>query len=267
MERKKGPIIIIILLIVIILGLVGYIVVDKLFLSKKADEPSIVAIDDIKIDLNSLYQVGDILGKFDRAFNDPNSDYFGYLHTVDKSLYANKFNNDAALFAAMYDDLVGASTAQYLIGGNVKSNFEKIFGKNLAYKPKGITAGKGFNIQYNDSNGNFTYTAPSLTEAYANEYVVRNIKTDLEENRIKITRRVFFVEYVKGDGGSDITQAKVYTNHNKGKLIGTINLRNNVLSEEEVLGKYGSRFDKYVYTFERNGSTNEYNFYSVEKVR
>lgn len=267
MERKKGPVVLIIILLVIILGLAGYIAVDKLFLSKKGDETSVMVIDDVNIDLNVLYQVADIMGKFDRAYNDVNSSYFGYLYNTQSNLYADKFDNGAALYAAMYDDMIGTSTAQYLIGGNVKASFEQIFGKNLAYKPADVAAGKTFNIKYNEGNGNFTYTAPELSETYSNEYVIRNVKTDLKEDKVMITRRVFFVEYQKSAGSEDVTQAKVYTNHNKSKLVGTLNLRNNVLSVDEVLAKYGSKFDKFVYTFEKNESTDDYNFYSIEKVR
>lgn len=268
MEKKnKGPIVLVILLLIIILGLAGYIVFDKLFLTKEEDKNTVVAIEDVNIDLNALYQIGDIMGKFDRAYNDVNSSYFGYLYNTDSILYANKFDNGAALYAAMYDDIIGTSTAQYLIGGNVKYSFEKMFGKNLEYKPADVSAGKSFNIKYNEANGNFTYTAPEISDTYSNEYVVRNLKTDFQDDKVMITRRVFFVEYKKGDGSADVTQANVYTNHNKSKLIGTLNLRNNVLSVDEVIAKYGSKFDKYVYTFEKNGSSDEYCFYSIEKVR
>ena len=134
-----------------------------------------MVIDDVNIDLNVLYQVADIMGKFDRAYNDVNSSYFGYLYNTQSNLYADKFDNGAALYAAMYDDIIGTSTAQYLIGGNVKASFEQIFGKNLAYKPADVAAGKTFNIKYNEGNGNFTYTAPELSETYSNEYVIRNL--------------------------------------------------------------------------------------------
>lgn len=267
MRERKRPVAIIILLI-IILGLAGYIAVDKLFLSKtEEDVRTVVTINDTNIDLDNLYQIGNTLTKLDKAYNDTNSNYFGYLYKVDKKLLASKFDNGAALFAAMYDDMVGTSSSQYLIGGNVKKSFEKIFGENLAYKPSNVNAGKSYNIIYNEGNGNFTYIAPTMTNVYAEGYVVKDLKTELEDDKVMITRRVFYVEYKSGEGTNDITQATIYTNHDKKKLVGTLNLRNNVLSEEEVLGKYGSKLDKYVYTFKQNSKTTDYSFYMIEKVK
>ena len=266
MVEKKTPVALIVILVLIILGLGGYIAIDKLILSKRHEEvKTIMVIDDVNIDLDALYQIGNSLTKFDKAFNDYNSSYFGYLYTGENRILASKFDNGAALFAAMYDDMVGASTAQYLIGGNVKKNFERIFGKNLAYKPGAVNAGKSFNIVYNEGNGNFSYIAPTMSDVYTSKYVIRNIKTELKDDMVMITRRIFFVEY-KGSG-TDITAADIYTNHKKTKLIGTLNLRNNILSEEEVFAKYGSRLDKYVFTFKQNNTSDDYCFYSIEKVR
>ena len=267
MEEKKTPIILIIVFLVIILGLSGYIVVDKLFLSKTEDAPTIVTIDDVNIDLNALYQIGNTLDEFDAAFNDPNSNYFGYLYKIDNRLMASKFDNGAALFAAMYKDMIGTSTAQYLIGGKVKNNFGKIFGKNLAYKPANVNAGKDYNIIYNAANGNFTYTAPAQKNVYGNEFVTTSIKTKLEEEMVTVTRRVFFVEYESSEGSTDITEAKIYTNSDKKHYVGTVNLRNNYLNTDEVLAKYGSRLNKYNYIFKQNNDSADYCFYAIEKVR
>ena len=268
MEEKKTPVVLIVILVLIILGLGGYIALDKLVLNKEKEEVrTVVAIDDVNIDLDSLYQIGDTLTKFDNAYNDINSNYFGYLYKVDTRLLASKFDNGAALFVAMHDDMVGTSSAQYLIGGNVKKNFETIFGSNLAYKPSSVDAGKSFNIKYNEGNGNFTYTAPTMTNVYANKYVVKNIKTELKDDKVMITRRVFYVEYQGNEGSTDITSANIYTTHSNKQLVGTLNLRNNVLSEEEVLAKYGSKLNKYVYTFKQNSNTDDYSFYSIEKVK
>ena len=267
MDEKKKPNILIIILLVIILGLGGYIAVDKLILSKSEDNTTtVVVIDDVQIDLNAMYQIGDTLNKFDSAFNDPDSSYFGYPYKIEKRLAASKFDNGAALFAAMHDDMTGTNTAQYLIGGNVKKNFEKIFGKNLAYKPASINAGKSYNIIYNDTNGNFSYTAPTTTTMYRNEYIAQNIKTKVEEETIMVVRRVFYVEY-KNSGGADVTQADIYTNDTKSKLIGTISLRNNTISEKEILAKYGSKLGEYVFTFKQNNGMDDYCLYSIEKTK
>lgn len=265
MEDKKTPIGLIIFLLILILLLGGYIVLDKTVLSK-TDTSNKTSIDDVSIDLNVLYRIGDTLDKFDSAFNDSNSEYFGYLYKSDK-LLASKFDNGAALFATIHDDLVGTNTAQYLVGAKVKNKFEKIFGKNLTYQPTSIKAGTYYNIIYNESNSTFAYTAPTVTNVYPSEYVTINTKTKIEDDKVLVTRKTFFVEYKSNDGGTDITKANIYTNLDKNKLVGEINLRNNVLNEDEVLAKYGSRFNEYLFTFKQNTNNEDYAFYSLEKVK
>ncbi len=266
MLDKKAPLIIVIILLVIILGLGGYIALDKLIFSKQEDSTtSVVSIDDVNIDLNGFYQINDTLSKFDHAFNTNDSDYFGYFSDIDKRLLAKDFNMGAALFVAMHDDLTGTSAGQYVIGGNVKKNFEKIFGKNLAYKPGPVDAGKSYNIQYSASNDNFTYIAPTTKKVYESGYITKSVKTKVEDESVLVTRRSFYVEY-QGEAGT-VTQAKIYKNHNKKNLLGTVNLRNNVLSEDEVLAKYGSKVEEYVFTFKQNNSTDDYCFFSIERTK
>ena len=106
-----------------------------------------------------------------------------------------------------------------------------------------------------------------MSNVYASQYIAKNMKTELDDDMVKITRRVFFVEYKSSEGSSDITKVDIYTNHNKNKLVGSLNLRNNVLSEEEVLAKFASKLDKYVFTFKQNDKVDEYCFYSIEKVK
>ncbi len=268
MEEKKTPKVLIIFLILIILGLGGYIAVDKLILNKsKNDTTTVVVVDDVKLDLNAMYQISNTLTKFDKAFNDSSSKYFGYIYKIDKSLIASKFNKEAALFVSMYDDMIGTNTAQYLVGENVKKNYEKIFGKNLEYKPSNVNAGNEYNIVYNDTNGNYSYTAPTTSTVYKNGYYSQTIKTNVEEETINVTRRVFYVEYKNPNGSNDVTEAEIYANDSKSKLIGTVSLRNNVLSEKEVLAKYGSKVSEYTYTFKQNSSTDDYCFYSIEKIK
>lgn len=264
MESKKTSIVLIIILLLIILGLGGYIAVDKLLLNKEDEVVSVVNVDDIDFDLNALYQINDTLSKFDAAFNDPNSSYFGYLYNAGNRLMASKFDNGAALFATIYPRLTNSSS-KYVASGIVKKDFEKIFGKNLAYKPTSVNAGDKYNISYNDAMGNFTYTSPASADPYQRGYVVINRGTKLTEDSVIITRRVFYVEYQGSEGA--VTSAQIYTNANKSKLIGTINLRNNVLSEDEILAKYSSKFEEYTYTFKQNNSSADYSFYSIEKTR
>ena len=140
---NKPSIIIIIILLLLVIGLGGYIGYEKYTETK--DENTTTVIDDVSVNLNIFYQIGDTLTKLDNAFNDPNSTFFGYIYNSDK-IEAKKFDGRAALFVSVHDDLVGNNTTQYLLGASVKSKFEKIFGKNLQYAPGNINAGSYYNI-------------------------------------------------------------------------------------------------------------------------
>ena len=78
-------------------------------------------------------------------------------------------------------------------------------------------------------------------------------------------RKIYYVEYntVNGDAA---TSAKLYTSKDKSKLIGSISLRNGIISEDEVMAKFSSSLKNYTYTFKVN-SDGDYNFYSIEETR
>lgn len=263
MEENKKFIITIVILVFIILGLGGFIYYDK-FYKTKTEEKTITTIDDVDIDLNSLYLVGDTLEKFDKAFNDKNSTYFGYIYK--DRLFASKFDQKAALYAAIYDELIGINSPQTIIGEDIKNNYETIFGKNLAYKADDLNAGQYFNMAYDAVSDKYTYTAPTVREVYSPTFMEVNISTSLTENSILVRRKVFYVEYLNNSSGTDISEAAIYTSSDKKKHIATIPLRNGVLNKKEVISKYSSRLNTYKYTFnqENDGS---YTFYSIEKER
>ena len=135
MENRKY-VITIILLIVIILGLAGFIALDKVVLNKKEDD-SITQIGDVDINLNVFEHISDTLTTLNRAYNDPQSNYFGYLYSK-KEINLNNYDKSAALFAAIYDDLAGTNTNQIIPAGIVKSKYEDLFGKKLSYNPASV---------------------------------------------------------------------------------------------------------------------------------
>ena len=56
------------------------------------------------------------------------------------------------------------------------------------------------------------------------------------------------------------------SDYDKSKLIGSISLRNGIISEDEVMAKFSSSLKNYTYTFKVN-SDGDYNFYSIEETR
>ena len=73
--EDKKILITIIVLVLMVLGLGGFIVYDKVLTKKEDSNPIITTIGEKQIDLNALYQIGNTLDNFDKAFNDSNSAY------------------------------------------------------------------------------------------------------------------------------------------------------------------------------------------------
>ncbi len=248
-DNKKPFIITIIILVIIILALGGFIAFDKLVMNKK-EENTLTTIKDVEIDLNAIYQISETLERLDNTFNDVNSNFFGYIYRA-KKLEVKKFDKLAALFVAMHDDLIPSNTNQQLIGNQIKNNFESIFGKSLQYEPSNINAGNTYQIIYDQNTNTYSYvlTAPTNPN-YQAGYVSSNIKTTLEEGNVIVERKVFYVEY------TDNTSANIYKSSDKAQLVGKMDLRKGMLDKQEVIGKYGSKINTYIYTFQQNSADN-----------
>lgn len=257
MENKKGLIITIIVLIFISLAAVGYIVYDKFLNSNTENQEYITVINDVSIDVNKLYRVGEILEKFDRAFSTNDSKYLGYIYN-NKIIEVSDFNKDAAIYVSLYSDLVRSNTEQTISNEIVKNRYESIFGKKLEYKPTDLELGDNIKIEYDASTNAYNYTASITNNEHKNGYLARNMKTRLKDDLVIITRKVFYVEYSN-------SSATIYTNSTKSTKVGTVKLQNGEVSLEEVTGKYGSKLNTYEFTF-KLGSKDEYNFYKIERT-
>lgn len=256
-DNRKPLIITIIILIVIIIGLGGFIALDKLVINRK-EETKVTTIKNVEIDLNAMHQINNTLNRMDNTFNDINSNFLGYIYNS-KKIEAKNFDPLAALFVAMHDDMIPANTNLVLINGLVKKNFESIFGKELAYEPKNIDAGNYYKIIYDEATSNYTYILSPIDRNYQPGYVSYNIKTELADGKVIITRKVCYVEYANNS-------VSIYKEANKQQLVGTLRLRNGIIDQSELLGKYASKLNTYVYTFVQNTADN-YTFYSIEREK
>ena len=258
MENKKGFIITIVILSFISVVAIGYIVYDKFIKNNNSEEEYVNVINDVSIDINKMYNVGDILNKFDKAFSTNDSKYLGYIYNT-KILEVKDFDKNAAIFASMYSDLVRSNTEQTISNEIIKNKYEKIFGKTLQYKPSSLDLGENINVEYDATNKLYKYKASVTNNDHKSEYLARNIKTKLKDDLVIVTRKVFYVDY------SGIS-AIIYTNSNKTTRVGTVKLKDGEVSLEEVTGKYGSKLNTYEITF-KLGSSDEYNFYKIERTK
>ena len=261
-ENNKGFIITIIVLLVISLGLGGFIVYDK-FLTREEVEESIVNIDDASIDLNAFYNIEDIINKFDVAFNDNHSTFYAYPYKLNK-LEASNFDMGTAIYVSSYDKLLDNGALNYLREGDVKASFSNIFGKNLNYTATNVVAGENFNITFNESK--YDYIMPNIDKNKLFNYELINTKTTVLEDKVIVTRKLFYAEFISNDQGLTITQADIYADDSKSKKLTSITLRNGSLNKKEIIGKVGSKLNTYEYTFNRN-KDNDYNFYSIVRIK
>lgn len=249
-----------IVLVVIILLLGGFIYLDKFVLGK--DEHTLTVIDDVSIDLSSFIQVSETLEKFDNAFNDANSTYFGYFYNQ-KKLLASKMDSNVALYVAAYGELERTNSPKVLPSGIVQSSFEKIFGKQLKYNPQNIEGGNFYNIPYSAETDSYTYTAQPIQKTYAPGYMAKNTKVTVGEEEIVVMRKIFYVEYIPNASGV-ITKASIYKDATKNNKLAELALHNGTLRLSEVIDKYGSKLLTYQYTFKQR-SVDDYSFYLLER--
>ena len=263
-ENKKAVIITIIILVLIIAGLSGYIVLDKIIMNKKIEEPTTVMIGEVEIRPESFYQVYNTLTKFDRAFNYNDSKYFGYIYKK-KKLEVSKFDLPTAIYATIRSDMSATAEQRLIPESLVKSEFEAIFGENLKYEAKEIEKGENYNISYNKVTG-YSYISNDIVQAYTPGIVTINAKTAVENGMITVTRKVFYVEYEKNDAGV-ATTAIIYNDMNKNQQLGKISITKKGLNPDEVLGKFSSKISTYKFVFKENSKDNNFALSRIERIK
>lgn len=259
-ETKNESIVGYLILILIIVGLVGYIVYDKdlLHIKKEVENSEATKKRDIKLNYNILYQIGNTLDSLDSAFNEINTNFTGYIYT-DKKLLTSKFNKEAALYSAVRKDLIASSIRQTIANGTVKSNFEKMYGTYLTYEAESIEAGNNYNIYFDQNANDYYYTISTNTNIYLPKYYTSTTKTEVDDEDIVVTRKLFYVEYTN-------EQATIYKDETKKETIGQLDLRDGNLNEKEVIDKFSSKLKTFAYRFKRR-KDDDYSFYSIERIK
>ncbi len=266
MESNKGLVAAVIILSFIVLGLGGYIVYNY-HQDKEEDAKQAILIDNVSLDLNAFHKISNILNRFDKAFNNPKSLYVGYLF-VPKKLDAAKFSKGAAIYASMIDEMAGTNGGiEHVPEGTVKKNFEMIFGKNLKYEMSEVDSGEVYKVAFLNSEvyPRYNYIAPSEVNVYDPKYISVDMKISLEEDKIIVNRKSFFVEYTMDGTGKPIS-ASIYKNHAKINRIGEVDLRDGEINEKEVISKFGSKLYDYDYIFNKVAE-DDYTFYSVKSKK
>lgn len=147
----------------------------------------------------------------------------------------------------------------------VKEKIKKIFGNNFKYEAKDVNAGKTYQIKYDASSKEYRYENPTVRGIYFPEFYVENVATYVLDKKIEVVRKIFYSEYDRLEGKSDITKVVIYKNLDKKEKLGEIKLNDKGFKSKEVFNKYDKKLDKYKFIFTRDDDNNYY-FSSVEKI-
>ena len=235
MKDKRN--IVIFVLIIVIACLIGILISNNISKQNKVDKDK--KIKNINFNLDGFYQIGEDLKLFDIAFNDSYSNYFGYLYNSD-SLDTKDFDIKAALYVSLYKELRHDGEYINIESSVVKENFHKIFGDYLKYQPMSFDAGRVFQFNYNASMAT--------------------------NNSVEVVRKMFYLEYVSNNSGTDITKVDIYKNIDKKDKVGTMNINEKGVDEKKIFKKYGDKLDNYRFRFTKDSIGNYY-FEHIEKEK
>ena len=264
MENKKGNIIIIIL-ILLVLGLGSFIVYDKIINKPKEKNEKLTKIDDIEINLNALYNVRDKMQLMDYTFDNSQSPYFGALNNI-KKIEASKIDIGLALYLSLLPEMKENKILAYVPEEIIKNNFKKLFNDQLTYNVSVINANNFYAFDYNQSTGLYAYYTNLSFDRNLAKYISLNEKTEIKNDEIIITQKKVFIEYTNISPKSLATSINLYYDNSKAKNIGKLTLKNGIISEKELLSKFGSKMKTYQYTFKEKNET-EYYLQKIETIK
>lgn len=260
---NKKVVITIVILVLLVLGLGGYLAYDKIYLKFFNEESTKTTINEVSLDVNDLFEVGVALNKLDNAYGDSNSTYFGYIYELKKRVNkVSELGQNELTYAAIHNEIIKSGLGQKLSDTKVKNNMNELFGSNSKYKPTSIVAGTSYIFNYDDVTKSYIYAIPAPTTIYSPTYIVRNISTSVEDGKIIITRKAFYVEYEQSGDGT-YTSATIYKSKNKSNKLITLSLKNGLLSVDEVFAKTSSKMNTYIYTFTED--VGGYKLYQIER--
>jgi len=264
MENKKGNIIIIIL-ILLVLGLGSFIVYDKLIAKPEEKNEKLTKIDDIEINLNALYNVRDKMQLMDYTFDNSQSPYFGALNNI-KKIEASKIDIGLALYLSLLPEMKENKILAYVPEEIIKNNFKKLFNDQLTYNVSVINANNFYAFDYNQSTGLYAYYTNLSFDRNLAKYISLNEKTEIKNDEIIVTQKKVFIEYTNISPKSLATSINLYYDNSKAKNIGKLTLKNGIISEKELLSKFGSKMKTYQYTFKEKNET-EYYLQKIETIK
>ena len=262
MENKKFVVAIVILSL-LLLAAVGFIGYDKFL--KKQDESIKTVIDGNELDLNVFHKIGDVLNNLDNAFNDTSSKYFGYIYG-NKNVMIEKLDSKIASYASIYSEIRKTGAIQYISSTQVKNNLNNMFGKYVEYKAGAIDWTNETYIPYDKDTNLYSQQLPYINPLKEPRFFASEVSTVIGEREIKIKRKSYYVEYELDESGINRAKALIYTDKDKKTLITTVNSKNGSINEKEIIAKYSSKLNTYMYTFKEYNNT-DYVLYSIEKLR
>ena len=251
-----------IVLFICCIGLVVFIVYNKYFIIedntpviKKTSE----ALEQVQIDGTGLLDVEDTINSFEYAYNNPFSNYFGYIYS-NKLLKSSDFDEGAALFACLYPYLDESVNVSYVANNTVKAKYKSIFGPEKVYNPNNVNAGGGYDIKYDPINKYYAYQRLGVGGYFYPTFVTFNESSSISEEKIIIVKRVAYLEY-----NPEHTMINVYVDKTKSKAVGVISVTEGAFNPSEIKAKYKSSLSQYKFIFVKSKDT--FVFDKIERTR
>ena len=257
METKKNNLVIIIILILLVIVLGGFIVYDKIINKSEERNEKLTKINDVEINLNALYKVEEKLSLLDAAFDNPQSPYFGVINNS-KSIETSKMDIGLALYLSILPEIKVNTTLVYVPEEIVKYNFKKFFNDQLTYNASNIKNNNYYSFAYNQSTGLYAYYTNLSFDQNLPKYISLNDKTEIKSDEIIVTEKKVFIEYTNITPKNLPTSINLYFDNTKTKNIGKLTLKNGIISEKELLSKFGSKMKTFQYTFKEKNDTEYY---------
>ena len=127
-------------------------------------------------------------------------------------------------------------------------------------------AGRVFKFNYNEESNSYEFNSPGVGGVYFPEIHLKNISSVATEDSVIISRKMFYLEYVSNNSGTDLTKVDIYKNIDKKEKIGTMTINEQGVDEEKIFKKYNDKLDIYNFTFTKSDDGNYY-FNKVEREK
>lgn len=220
-QRPKGNLIVIILLILIVIGLIGYIVYDKIIWKEEIVETNKNKSNNPPVESLEVTdpQVIDLLDKLSYMYH---CDEYDYAYLQDKKITTNDLENAVVYNMACKNinstiDSSRTTTFNDFTKETLRKEIDKIVGKD--YKFTDTTYPDCPNWKYDSDSSTYKFDNETVCGCTRGPFhsLMKTVKAEKKGNKMIVYLRAIFVDTGDGDGYFDRARTKKITNLEKQK--------------------------------------------------